>query len=311
MELRHLRYFVAVAEELHFARAAERLHMTQQPLSFQIKQLEEELGVTLFRRTTRRVELTEAGRVLLPEVYSALAHLQMGVETARRAERGETGSLVIGYVSIALYNLIPPAVRLFRERFPDVQITLRELCSPDLEEQLLEGAFDVGLVVRGMHVPELANETVLHEQAIVAMPKNHPLGKQAHIPLRTLASEPFVMYERSQRSLIHDQVIAMCLQAGFSPTIIQEAASEQAVIGLVAAGVGIALVPTCLSGLRTDEVSYRPLIDPRTSVEYAVTWKREHPSPFIENFLNIVREVSQRIEAQQKALLTSSKYSQS
>jgi DNA-binding transcriptional LysR family regulator len=293
MELRHLYYFVAVAEELHFARAAERLHMTQQPLSFQIKQLEEELEVTLFRRTTRRVELTDAGCALLTEVYAALAHLRLGVETARRVERGETGSLVIGYVSIALYNLVPPAVRLFRERFPDVQVTLRELCSPDLEEHLLEGDFDVGLVVRGMHIAELAYETVLCEQATVAIPKNHPLGEQAQIPLRALASEPFVMYERTQRSLIHNQIIAMCLEAGFSPNIVQEAASEQTVIGLVAAGMGISLVSACLSGLRTDEVTYRPLIDPATSVEYAVVWKRENQSPFVKAFLNIAREVTQ------------------
>lgn len=296
LELRHLRYFVAVAEELHFARAAERLHMTQQPLSFQIKQLEEELGVTLFRRTTRRVELTDAGSALLTEVYAALAHLHQGIETARRTERGETGSLVIGYVSIALYNLVPPAVRLFRERFPDVQVTLRELCSPDLEEQLLEGAFDVGFAVRGMHVPELIYETVLCERATVAVPKNHPLGKQAQIPLRALATEPFVMYERTQRSLIHDMVIAMCLQAGFSPNVVQEAASEQAVIGLVAAGVGVSLVSACLNGLRTDEVTYRPLIDPAASVEYAVVWKKENPSPFVKAFLNVARDVSQHAD---------------
>ncbi|GHO83958.1 LysR substrate-binding domain-containing protein [Dictyobacter formicarum] len=293
MELRHLRYFVAVAEELHFARAAERLHMAQQPLSFQIKQLEEELGVTLFRRTTRRVELTDAGRALLTEVYAALAHLRQGVETARRVERGETGSLVIGYASMALYNLVPPAVHLFRERFPDVQVTLRELCSPDLEEQLLEGAFDVGLAIQGMHDPELIYETVLREQATVAIPKNHPLGRQAQIPLRALASEPFVMYERTQRSLIHNQIMAMCREAGFSPNVVQEAASEQAVIGLVAAGVGVSLVSACMSGLRTDEVAYRPLIDPETSVEYAVVWKRENSSPFVKAFLNIARDVSQ------------------
>ena len=293
MELRHLRYFVAVAEELHFARAAERLHMAQQPLSFQIKQLEEELGVTLFRRTTRRVELTDAGRALLAEVYVALAHLRQGVETARRMERGETGSLVIGYVSIALYNLMPGAVRLFRERFPDVQITLHELCSPDLEEQLLQGAFDVGLVMQGMPFPELAYETVLREQATVAIPKNHPLGGQAPIPLRALASEPFVMYEHTERSWLHDQIIALCQAAGFSPHIVQEAASEQAIIGLVAAGVGVSLVSSCLSGLRTHEVTYRPLIDPAVSVEYAVVWKRENPSPFVKAFLNIAREVSQ------------------
>ncbi|GCE06566.1 LysR family transcriptional regulator [Dictyobacter aurantiacus] len=294
MELRHLRYFVTVAEELHFARAAERLHMAQQPLSFQIKQLEEELGVTLFRRTTRRVELTEAGRALLAEVYVALDHLRLGVEAARSLERGETGSLVIGYASMALYNLVPLAVHHFRERFPAVQVTLRELCSPELEEHLLKGTFDVGLAIQGMYEPGLIYETVLREQATVAIPRHHPLAKRRQIPLRALATEPFVMYERAQRSLIHDQIMALCGGAGFSPNVVQEAASEQAVIGLVAAGVGVALVSTCMSGLRTEEVAYRPLTDPETPVEYAVVWKREHPSPLVRAFLNVAREVSQQ-----------------
>ncbi len=299
MELRHLHYFVAVAEELHFTRAAERLHVAQQPLSFQIKQLEEELGVTLFRRSTRHVELTEAGSALLAEVYAALEHLSQGVETARRVERGEMGAFVIGYVSIALYNLIPPAVRLFRERFPDVQVTLRELCPPDLEEQLIEGTFDVGLTVKGLYMPELTDETVLCEQAMVALPKSHPLEGLSQVPLRALASELFVMYE--QRSLIYNQVVALCLQAGFRPTVVQEASSEQAVIGLVAAGVGIALVSSCLSRLRTDEVTYRPLVEPAASVEYAVIWKRAHPAPCVRAFLNVVREVSQQIDPDPKS----------
>ncbi|QBD79450.1 LysR family transcriptional regulator [Ktedonosporobacter rubrisoli] len=293
MELRHLRYFVAVAEELHFARAAEHLHMAQQPLSFQIKQLEEELGVALFRRSTRRVELTAAGCALLNEVYAAFAHLRQGIETARRADRGEVGSLVLGYVSIALYNLLPAAVRLFRERFPDVHVTLREMCSPELEEHISEGSVDVGLAIRGLHFPELTYETLLHEQAIVALPKNHQLARLEQIPLRALATEPFVMYERTQRSLIYDQIITLCRAAGFSPNIVQEATSEQAVIGLVAAGVGIALVSDCLSGLRMDEVSYRPLIEPATPVEYAVVCKRDNPSPCIQAFLNVVREIAQ------------------
>ncbi|HLI89989.1 MAG TPA: LysR family transcriptional regulator [Ktedonobacteraceae bacterium] len=294
MELRHLRYFVAVAEELHFGRAAERLHLAQQPLSFQIKQLEEELGVTLFRRTTRRVELTDAGRALLTEVYAALAHLHQGIETARQAERGEIGSLVIGYVSIALYNLVPQAVRLFRQRFPDVHVTLHELCSPDLEEQLLEGTLDVGLAVKGMNVPELTYETVLCEQAMAALPKTHPLADLAQIPLHALASEPFVMYEHTQRSLIYHQIMALCRQAGFSPNVAQEATSEQAVIGLVAAGMGVALVSACLSRLRPDEVTYRPLIEPAALVEYAVVWKRDNPSPIVKAFLTIVREIAQK-----------------
>src|SRR5262249_39650286 len=143
--LRQLRYFVAVAEELHFARAAQRLHIAQQSLSFQIKQLEDELGTPLFERTTRHVELTVAGRVFLKEVQSVFDPLQRGIETARPAGRGEVGRLVLGYVSTTLYNIMPPTVRLFRERYPDVEVVLREMIPPALEEHILAGDIDAGL----------------------------------------------------------------------------------------------------------------------------------------------------------------------
>jgi DNA-binding transcriptional LysR family regulator len=294
MELRQLRYFVAVAEELHFVRAAERLHLAQQPVSFQIKQLEEELGVCLFHRTTRQVALTEAGRALLQEVYVALAHLERGVEEAKRAQRGERGRLVIGYVSTVLYNLLPETVRRFRQRFPAVELVLQERVSPTLEQQVVSGELDVALQIwEGQEAlfPELARELLCTEPVYVAFPKAHPLSTHAGVPLRDLAGEPWVMYGRRQKPYTHDLIIASCQRAGFSPTIVQEAASEHAVIGLVAAGVGVSVVVGCMRDMHANAVNYRRLIEPETHVQFGMAWRRDQSSSQVQALLEIANEV--------------------
>lgn len=295
MELRQLRYFVAVAEELHFARAAERLHLAQQPVSFQIKQLEEELGVCLFHRTTRQVALTEAGHALLEEVYVALAHLERGVEEAKRAQRGERGQLVIGYPSTVLYNILPETVRRFRQRFPDVELVLHERVSPTLEQQVVSGELDVALLMcEGQErlFPELAREFLRTEPVLVALPKDHPLSRRTGVPLRDLASEPWVMHGRRQNPYAYDQIIAMCHRAGCSPTIVQEAATEQAVIGLVAAGVGVSLVLGCLRDVHAKAVNYRPVIEPEIHIQFAMAWRRDQTPPLVQALLEIASEVA-------------------
>jgi DNA-binding transcriptional LysR family regulator len=295
IELRQLRYFLMVAETLHFGRAAEQLHMAQQPLSFQIKQLENELGVELFKRTTRSVALTPAGEALLADVRAGLGRIERGVEVAQRIARGEGGKLYIGYNSTTLYSVMPPIVRQFRERFPQVEVVLRELVSPTLEHQILSEDVDVGIVMStGATVPGLAYETIYQEPAAVALPKSHPLAQRATIALHELADEPFVMYARSAKRQLFDEFIALCHLAGFSPTIAQEAATDAAVIGLVAAGVGVTLVASSLSGVRPDEVAYRQLVDPPLSVEVAVVWKDEKQLPLLQELRQIAREVTQR-----------------
>jgi DNA-binding transcriptional LysR family regulator len=294
MELRQLRYFLMVAETLHFGRAAEQLHIAQQPLSFQIKQLEDELGVELFKRTTRSVALTEAGEALLTEVRAGLGRIERGVEVAQRIARGEGGKLYIGYTSTTLYSVMPPIVRQFRERFPQVEVVLHELVSPALEQQILSEDVDVGIVLStGATVPGLVYETIYREPAAVALPKSHALAKLPTIALHELADEPFVMYARSAKRQVFDEVIALCHLAGFSPTIAQEAATESAVIGLVAAGVGVTLVASSLSSVRPDEVAYRQLVDPPLTVEVALVWKEEKQLPLVQELRQIAREVTQ------------------
>ncbi len=256
MELRQLRYFLMVAETLHFGRAAEQLHISQQPLSFQIKQLEDELGVKLFKRTTRSVALTPAGEALLADVRAGLGRIARGVELAQRIARGEVGKLYIGYTSGTLYNVMPPIVHRFRERFPKVEVVLLELEPPTLENQILSEDIDIGIVMSiGAKVPGLAYETLFHEPLAVAMSKGHPLAQRATIDLQELADEPFVFYARSAHRQVFDEFIAFCHLAGFSPNIVQEAAAESAVTGLVAAGLGVTLVAASHSCVRPDEVA--------------------------------------------------------
>ncbi len=294
MELRQLRYFVAVAQELHFARAAQRLHLSQQALSFQIKQLEDELGTALFERTTRRVELTPAGQAFLNEVELALEHLQSGIQTAQRAGRGELGQLRVGYLSMTLYNIMPSTVRVFRERYPEVEVVLHEMVPPTLEEGILSGEIDAGLSgLSGKHYPDLDYEILYRDTVAVALPKGHPLEACKGIPLAALANEPFVMYSRLQKKHSFDQIIALCQQAGFSPHIVQEVATEQAVISLVAAGAGIALVVSSLHTVRADEVTYRCLIDPVIEANYGTVWRRDNRSLVVKAFVQTAHDVAQ------------------
>ncbi|MEJ2671887.1 MAG: LysR substrate-binding domain-containing protein [Deltaproteobacteria bacterium] len=296
MELRQLRYFLMVAETLHFGRAAELLYISQQPLSFQIKQLEDELGVRLFKRTTRSVALTPAGEALLAEVQTGLSRISRGVELAQRIARGEVGKLHIGYTSGTLYNVMPPIVRHFRERFPQVEVVLLELEPPTLENQILNEDVDIGIVLSaGARVPGLTYETIYHESLAVALPKSHPRAQRETIALQELADEPFVFYARSAHPQAFDGFIAFCHLAGFSPTIVQEAAAESAVIGLVAAGLGVTLVASSLSGVRPDEVTCRPLVDPPLTLEAAVVWKDDKQLLWLQELRQIAQEVTQRL----------------
>lgn len=294
MELRQLRYFVTVAEELHFARGAERLHIAQQSLSFQIKQLEEELGTALFERTTRRVELTAAGSAFLKEIEIVFEHLQKAVERARMAGRGELGQLVVGYHSTTLYNILPSAMRLFRERFPNVSVKLQEITSPGLEESILSGDIDIGLSsISGIQVTGLEYEILYRDTVAVALPKGHRLEACDQIPLAALATESFVMYSRTQKKQAFDQIIALCQSCGFSPHIVQEAATESAIISLVAGGIGIAIVVKSLENVRGDDVSYRRLVDPVLEVNFGVAWKHNNRSPLVQAFVELAQDVAQ------------------
>lgn len=264
MELRHLRYFVTLAEELHFTRAARRLGMAQPPLSQQIRQLETELATPLFERGTRRVALTEAGRMLLPEARAALAQAARAETVARRAGRGEIGELRVGLFATA--PLLPEftrAVLAFRTRLPDVHLALTE--SPTLEqiEALRSGQLDAGFLrcPSSADIPaDLEAVEMAREPLIVLLREDHALARRTGpLSVAALAGEAMVFFTSSVGTTLHAQLVALCLSAGFAPSIAQTARENSTLIGLVAAGFGIAVVPASLTRIRMDGVTSRRL----------------------------------------------------
>ncbi|MGO9122675.1 MAG: LysR family transcriptional regulator [Desulfomonilaceae bacterium] len=292
MELRHLRYFVAVAEELHFGRAANRVGIAQPPLSKQIRQLEDEIGVKLFKRTKRSVSLTHAGETFLKEAHQALELSERAVRSARRADRGEIGRLVVSFVGSATYSFLPSALRSFRTRFPHVELFLRELTTYQQLDGLHRKAVDAGVVRPPIKDDALFIETLLQEPFIVALPGGHALASRTSIPLQMLAPEGFVMFSRQQGTTFHDQVVSLCHQAGFSPNVVQEAVQIPTVLGLVSAGMGITLVPASIRKLQFAGVLYRDLAQVDRITELAMAYRRDDESPVLSAFLNVTRELA-------------------
>lgn len=264
MELRHLRYFIAVAEELHFGRAAQQLGISQPPLSQQIQALEHELGARLFERTNRRVALSEAGRLFLDEARQVLAQVDKAADVARRAQLGELGEMKIGFTSSAPFNSsIPKAIYAFRQRFPAVHLNLKEMSSRDVVDALLDESIEVGLM-RPMSVPDHLVITELFREPLVAvLNAAHPLaqGSEQGLHLAALADEPFVFFPRSYGSGLHAQLLSLAQAAGFSPHFAQEAGEAMTIIGLVSAGLGVSVLPASFKRMRIDGVAYRTLLD--------------------------------------------------
>lgn len=296
IELRHLHYFIAVAEELNFGRAAERLHIAQPPLTRQIHQLEKELGVELFHRTTRRIELTEAGQVYLPEARRVLAQVQEGATLAQLASRGEVGRLMVGFEGSSAYDIVPLAVKAFREKFPRVSLIVREMTTGDQVRALHEGHLGLGFVVPPLSdTRDLMVETVLREPLIVAMPHDHPQSHQSAVDLADLKDETFIVCPRHHKCGLYDHLISICRQRGFSPRLTQETHEVQSILGFVAAGLGVALLPASVKHLQRSQVVYRTLQPLTEELELAIAWRRENPSPMMPVFLEIVREYAHQI----------------
>jgi len=272
VELRQLRYFVAVAEELHFRRAAERLHISQPPLSQQIRALEEELGFPLLVRTRRRVDLTPAGAAFLRDARALLSELEGAVATARRIDAGQTGRLRISFVGSALLSIVPGTVERFRAARPGVEIELRERPTADQERAVRAGVADVGLVRPPIDDDgQLRVATVLRERTVAALPAGHPLAELRRVPLRRLAAEPLVLFPRDQAPGYHDLLIGSLGEAGPAPRVIQYAPEMLTIIGLVAAGAGVSLVPASVRRLALDGVTYRPVVGAPLSELVAIT----------------------------------------
>lgn len=290
MELRQLHYYVAVAEELHFRRAAARLHMSQPPLSQQIRLLEHELGCELLIRTRRRVELTPAGAAFLRDVRAVLSELESAVATARRVQAGQTGRLRISFVGSALVSLLPGIVQRFRATWPQVQVELRERSTIEQVEALAGGAVDVGLVPLPVDDAGLRTEVLLREKTIAALPAGHALARLRRVPLARLATEPFVLFPRAQAPGFHDRLIASLTATGSPPRVVQDAAEMQTIVGLVATGIGVSLVPASVEHLALQGVAYRPVTGGPV-VELAAITRDDERSPIVDAFLTLAREV--------------------
>jgi len=294
LELRQLRYFVTVAEELHFGKAALRLHMTQPPLSQTIQALEELLGAPLFERNRRGVVLTPAGLALLPEARRLLAQAQELPQLVQRAAAGETGRLSLAFVSSADYSVLPPFLRAYRAAYPQVQITLQEATSDLQVDDLLNHRIDAGLLIPPL--PDKARQDldylpVLNEPLVLALPAGLPaLKKKGKLKLAALPPLPLIVFPRAISPALHDAILSVFREAGVTPQIGQQAIQMQTIVSLVSAGMGMALVPQSVSNLMRPGVEYRALSDATPLVETGLAWRRDNASPVLHGFLELLRK---------------------
>ena len=290
VDLRRLRYFVAVAESLHFGRAATRLHMSQPPLSRQIQQLEREIGVLLLRRSKRRVELTDAGAYLLNQARVMLADAETLAARTRRVESGETGRLTLGFISTVDYSVLPGLLSAYRAAHPGVTLELRELTSDVQLRELHEGRIDAGMLLAPVDDAALAMLPLLREPLVAALPADDPLARsRAALSLASLAGRPFVIFPRSAATGLYDAIIEFCRQAGFTPRIAQEAIQMQTIVSLVSAGLGVALVPASLRHMRRRGVVYRPLRQDSPLLTVLLAWRSASRSACLAQFVATAR----------------------
>lgn len=280
IELRHLRYFIAVAEELHFGRAAERLRISQPPLSQQIQILEEQIGARLLARNNRNVSLTQAGELFLKEAYQILAQVNSAAEKAGRLHRGELGELTIGFTSSAPFiSVVSKNLRIFRQLHPSVHIKMQEVNTKQQIEPLLDGRLDLG-VMRNTRLPDaLQHRLLLREPLVAVVHEEHPL---AAVPLGTLkfhmlAQEPFVFFAREVGTALYDEILNLLARSGITPYITQEVGEAMTIVGLVSSGLGVSILPASFTRVKVDGVKYLPLDEPEATTEVWLVNHRHRP----------------------------------
>ncbi|MGE4526726.1 MAG: LysR family transcriptional regulator [Rhodospirillaceae bacterium] len=292
MELHHIRYFLAVAEELNFTRAAEKLGIGQPPLSQQIRSLEKEIGATLFHRIPQGVELTEAGRVFLDKVYGVPREVHDAKCAAQRAARGELGLLRIGFTgSAAFHPRVPKLIRDFRRHFPEVEVALVEENTVQLVTMLGSEDIDAAFIRPGLH--ELQGLRLLRfrdEPMVIALPSVHPLAERENIQLSEMNGEPFVLLPRGAEFCLSEEVVTRCRESGFKPRLVQEGPQMASVINLVAAEMGVSIVPRSLTQLQVKGVVYVPLAGTYPVARMALAVRRNERSETAQNFITLVRE---------------------
>ncbi|MBW4580272.1 MAG: LysR family transcriptional regulator [Tildeniella nuda ZEHNDER 1965/U140] len=291
MELRQLKYFITVAESLHFGRAAESLHLSQPALSKQIQALEESLEVQLFERTKHWVRLTIAGQKFLETARRILREVEEGIQVTRQVAGGAMGRLRIGFTEATLFSLAPDMVRTYREQYPQVELILTSGGTETHVEALRTHQIDVGFVYLPIREPSLSIHPLLEEVYIAALPASHRLARQKEIMLQSLATEPLVFYPRSLAPVMYADFIKCCEQAGFVPNVVQEAELAQTRLGLAAAGVGITFVLSDMQNLSAKGIVYRSLIGAFPTLKLALAWRQNETSPVVHECIKLLKTI--------------------
>ena len=291
MDLRHLRYFIAVAEEQNIGRAAARLHISQPPLTRQIQQLEEELGVRLFTRTPRGMELTEAGELFLEEARNIRALVEQATERTQRAGQGKLGRIDVAIFGSGILDTIPKLLLAFRNAYPEVKVVLHSMTKGEQIEALRQRRISVGFNRLLAPLPDLVSELVTTEALLLAVNENHPLAREAVVPFQALAEHPLILYPNGARPNLVDKVMGLCQQMGFVPEVVQEVGDTVTGIALVASGFGVCLVPQSALVLTLPGVVYRPLsgAPENASVDLSCIYRADDQSPILAAFLETVR----------------------
>ncbi|KAB2746518.1 MULTISPECIES: LysR family transcriptional regulator [Brucella] len=290
MELRHLRYFLAVAEEGNFTRAAAKLGIGQPPLSQQIRDLENEIGVALFYRVPHGAELTAAGTAFLGEAKASLAAAEKAKLAAQGAARGETGRLALGFTASSAFNpVVSGTIRKFRARWPDVRLTLTEMNSHLLMEKLVRGEVDAAFIRPGLENPkDVRMKRLADEPMLIALPSHHPLAVHPKLPISALANEAFVLFPRIVGLSLYDDVVEACRNAGFEMIVAQEAPQMPSVVNLVAADLGVSIVPAAIAQIKLAGVTYRPIEGEPLLARLGLVSMKNNRSPLIDNLTSLL-----------------------
>jgi len=296
-ELRHLRAFVLLAEELHFGRAAERLCMTQPALSRLIRSLEEDIGVELLQRTTRSVELTEAGRVFLAESREVLRLLERGVMRTHSAALGNAGNVAVAYTDFAINGPLPRILETFRREHPGVRVELSYVPTVVQKEEILAGHIDVGLLIGPFESKGVNSVSVMLDPLVALLSDGHPLARQETVSLKDLADEPFVLGSKDSWAAFRHIVFSACREAGFSPNVVQEASTSDGIFGLVSANIGVSLYSSCVRSIQRQGLAIRPLAGVDHQVETLAVWRSDNVSPSVQRFVNTLSDTIRHLSA--------------
>lgn len=291
MELRHIKYFVTVAEELHFNKAAKRLNMSQPPLSQQIQSLEQELGIPLFKRGTREVTLTKEGEALLSEAYHLLETSERIKNIATQIKRGSIGKLSIGCAAYAFPELLPPLYKAFSQAFPDVELSIHELNTAETLLRLKNRSLDIGLVRRNEVEAPLAFYRLRKDKFVVILPDDHPFLRKKYLTLQMLSKEQFVIVKKEISPQFYESILPACQSAGFYPNITAEASSIQSQLGYVACGLGIGLLPQSLQDRYASNVVYRDLKENIPLTALCLVWNTQSMTKTVHNFIDISKTI--------------------